>query len=95
MAETVHAHDEPDVGRTAMIGAALGFVGVALPIAVLGTLGGLGVVSALGLGAFVGMWGGAGFGFMMGGTIPLGRQLDAAPVAAPMSDRPEDADPPR
>jgi Mg/Co/Ni transporter MgtE len=67
------ASDEPNIGRSAAIGAAIGFVVVTVGITVAGTVGGMQPGSALGLGAFVGTWGGAGFGFMMGGTIPLAR----------------------
>ena len=35
--------------------------------------GDLGTANSLGLGVFTGMWCGVGFGFMMGGTLPLGR----------------------
>jgi hypothetical protein len=67
----------PNVGRTAVIGYLVGFVAVTVAITVAGTLGGLGFGASLGLGAFVGIWGGGGFGFMMGGTVPLARHLDA------------------
>ena len=40
-------------------------------------LAGWGFGNALGLGTFVGVWGGGGFGFMMGATIPYARYLDA------------------
>ena len=72
--------EEPNVGRNAMIGAAVGFLVVTVAITTAGTLGGIGFGASLGLGAFVGMWGGTGFGFMMGGTIPLARHLDARPI---------------
>ena len=67
----------PNVGRTAMIGYVIGFVVATVAITAAGALGGLGFSSSLGLGAFVGIWGGGGFGFMMGGTVPLARHLDA------------------
>lgn len=67
----------PNVGRTAMIGYLVGFVAATVVISVAGTLSGLGFGASLGLGAFVGIWGGGGFGFMMGGTVPLARHLDA------------------
>jgi hypothetical protein len=54
----------------------VGFLVVATAITVGGCIGGLGFAPALGLGCFVGVWGGGGFGFMMGGTLPLARQLD-------------------
>jgi hypothetical protein len=67
----------PNFGRTAMIGYLVGFIAATVAITVAGTLGGLGFGASLGLGAFVGIWGGGGFGFMMGGTVPLARHLDA------------------
>jgi hypothetical protein len=66
----------PDVGRTAAIGYLAGFVVVTIAITVAGTLAGHGFTPSLGLGAFVGMWGGGGFGLMVGGTLPLARHLD-------------------
>jgi hypothetical protein len=54
----------------------VGFLVVATAITVGGCIGGLGFAPALGLGCFVGVWGGGGSGFMMGGTLPLARQLD-------------------
>lgn len=74
------ASEEPNVGRTAMIGFAVGFIAVAVGITVAGTLGGLGFVASLGIGSFVGIFGGGGFGFMMGGTVPLARHHDAHPA---------------
>src|SRR5688500_10209858 len=66
----------PGVGRTAAIGYLAGFVVVTIAITVAGTLAGHGFTPSLGLGAFVGMWGGGGFGLMVGGTLPLARHLD-------------------
>ncbi|HEY8543945.1 MAG TPA: hypothetical protein VIL36_02815 [Acidimicrobiales bacterium] len=68
--------DPPRVGRGAVIGYLVGFTVLTAAITVAGTLGGLGWQAALGLGAFVGMWGGGGFGFMLGGTLPFARHLD-------------------
>lgn len=67
----------PNVGRTAMIGYVVGFVAATVVITVAGPLGGLGFGASLGLGAFIGIWGGGGFGFMMGGPVPLALHLDA------------------
>lgn len=67
----------PNLGRTAMIGYVVGFVTATVAVTAAGTLGGLGFGPSLGLGAFIGIWGGGGFGFMMGGTLPLARHLDA------------------
>lgn len=71
------ADTEPNVGRTGMIGYAIGFTVATVGITIAGTLGGLGFGPSLGLGAFVGFWGGGGFGFMLGATIPFARYLDA------------------
>ena len=68
---------EPNVGRSAMVGYVVGFFVVSIAMTVLGMVLGLSLGAALGLGAFVGIWGGGGFGFMMGGTVPLARYLDA------------------
>lgn len=67
---------EPNVGRTAMIGYLVGFVASAAIITAVGTIEGLGVGASFGLSAFVGVWDGGGFGFMMGGTIRLAQYLD-------------------
>ncbi len=61
-----------------MIGAASGFAIVTVAITVAGTLGGIQPGSAFGLGVFVGIWGGGGFGFMMGAILFLARHTDAA-----------------
>ena len=77
VAETVADADMPNVGRSAAIGYLVGFVVVTIAITVGATFAGQGVGASLGLGAFVGLWGGGGFGFMMGGTVPLARHLEA------------------
>lgn len=70
--------DEPNIGRTATLGAALGFLVVTIATTTAGTLGGIGAMNSLGLGAFAGMWGGVGFGFMVGAAFPLARHLNAS-----------------
>lgn len=35
---------------------------------------------AAGIGAFVGMWGGGGFGFMVAGSVALARRFEAVPA---------------
>jgi hypothetical protein len=67
----------PNVGRVAMVGYAVGFVIATVVITIVGTVAGLGLGASFGLGVFVGAWGGGGFGFMMGGTIPLALHLEA------------------
>jgi hypothetical protein len=68
---------EPNWGRGGAIGYLTGLLATTLVITIIGTIGGLGFGPSLGLGAFVGVWGGGGFGFMLGATIPLARHLDA------------------
>jgi hypothetical protein len=76
-ADTYGTPPEPNIGRTAVIGAVIGFTVVSVVVTAIATLSGMHPGSALGLGTFIGTWGGAGFGFMMGGTIPFARHLDA------------------
>jgi hypothetical protein len=71
------AISEPNLGRAGMVGYAVGFLVATVAITLVGTLGGLGFGNSLGLGAFVGLWGGGGFGFMLGATIPFAKHLDA------------------
>ncbi len=65
------AKDDSGLWRGSLIGAALGFVVLTVTITLIGTLGGFEPLSALGLGAFVGLWGGCGFGMMMGGVVAM------------------------
>ena len=53
---------EPNVGRSGAIGYVVGFFVAAIVITGAGTLAGWGFGNALGLGTFVGVWGGGGFG---------------------------------
>lgn len=82
----VQAHaDESGESRTwhhAAVGAAVGFAITAVVILVVGTLAGIGAGGALGLGLFVGGFGGVGFGFMMGGMASFAKQLDGHATAA-------------
>lgn len=68
---------EPNWGRGGAIGYVTGFLASIVIITTIGTVGGLGFAPSFGLGAFVGVWGGGGFGFMLGATIPLARHMDA------------------
>jgi hypothetical protein len=68
-------------GRGAAIGYLIGFAVAMCAITAVGTIGGLGFGPSVGLGAFVGLWGGGGFGFMLGGTLPLAREMDRAEAA--------------
>jgi hypothetical protein len=75
--DTSSERAEPNVARSGMVGYAIGFVVVTAGITLAGTISGLGFANSVGLGAFVGFWGGGGFGFMLGTTIPFARYLDA------------------
>lgn len=70
------ATPDPEIMRPAVVGAATGFAVVMLTVAIGGTVSGIEPGAALGLGVFTGMWGGAGFGFMMGATLPFARHTD-------------------
>ena len=71
------AQAEPNWGRGGAIGYLIGFSAATVIITTIGTVGGLGFGPSFGLGAFVGVWGGGGFGFMLGATVPLARHMDA------------------
>ena len=60
---------EAAVGRAALVGGAVGFVGVTLAVWAMGIVSGAGVVPALALGVFVGSWGGLGFGAMLFASV--------------------------
>lgn len=83
----------PGLGRCLGIGSGIGiavaFVGIAVP----SLLAGMEVGSALGFGAFVALWGGLGFGSMMGGVAYV---VGVERAAADASDEePADAGSPR
>lgn len=61
--------NEATLWRGALFGAALGFAFFALTIAIAAAASGFAPVSALGIGVFGGLWGGLGFGMMMGGAF--------------------------
>ena len=69
---------DPEILRPAAIGATIGFIVVTLVVTIGGSAGGIEPGAAFGLGLFTGMWAGAGFGFMLGATLPLARHMDAA-----------------
>jgi hypothetical protein len=73
----------PDVRRNAKIGASTGFVVTAVTVTVGCALGGMAAPSALGLGVFVGGWGGAAFGFMLGSAISIAGDTAPGPTPAP------------
>lgn len=60
--------EDARVGRAAFRGAVVGFLGISVLVALGGLLCGLTGASSIGLGVFVGMWGGLGFGFMFGAS---------------------------
>jgi hypothetical protein len=72
--------DGADVRRNAVIGATTGFLVTAVAVAVGCALGGMAATSALGLGVFVGGWGGAAFGFMLASAISLAGHTEPRPV---------------
>jgi ammonia channel protein AmtB len=70
------ARRAPNVKRSAILGALVGFTVATTGVGVSLLLDGMDAVQAFGVGTFVGVWGGLGFGVMMGATIPLARDLD-------------------
>jgi hypothetical protein len=90
---TAPSSSEPNIGRSVVTGAAIGFASVAVGITAVGAIGGMQPGAALGLGMFIGIWGGAGFGCMLGGTIPLSRHLEAQ-ASHGTHPRPEEPDRP-
>ena len=69
----VEAAEEPRVGRAAMRGALLGFVLVAIGVTWMAYAGSADFGGAVGVGVFVGIWGGCGFGGMMGAILCITR----------------------
>lgn len=65
--------EEPRVGRAAVRGALLGFVLVAIGSTWMAYAGSADFGGAIGVGVFVGIWGGCGSGGMMGATMCLTR----------------------
>ncbi len=81
----------PVIGRTLLIGCAIGVAVSFAGMVTAGLVGGLGVGPSLGLGVFVSFWGGLGFGGMMGGAAGLiqDERLDTTngePAAVPVVD---------
>lgn len=60
---------EPQIGRAALRGAAVGFSAVAALVGLMGVLCGLEAGSAAGLAVFVASFGGIGFGAMLGASL--------------------------
>jgi hypothetical protein len=61
------------VARATAIGAALGFLVFGGLGGGIGLFAGMEMASAAGVGAFVGVWGGPGFGAMLGGILAVTR----------------------
>jgi hypothetical protein len=76
IAATPERTAESTTMRSAALGYVVGAVLSTILVGVGGILAGLGAGPAFGLGAFIGVWGGGGFGFMLGATLVLGRHHD-------------------
>lgn len=83
--------EDAEVFRSAAKGAVLGFTAIAGLVALGFVLVGVPVGGAIGVGAFIGFWGGTGFGFMIGGSSAMGRLEGSAALAEP-SREPAPAD---
>lgn len=74
------------VGRGALCGAVIGFIVVASLVTVVGMIAGLEALDSIGLGAFAAVWGGPGFGALVGAVMVITRNEQvAAAVEAPAS----------
>ncbi len=82
---------EAGIGRAAATGAAIGFVVVLTIVACIALAGGAGVVSALAVGAFAALWGGPGWGGMVGAVRYADRIADDERSAATARRRAEEA----
>jgi hypothetical protein len=76
-AQTTTPVEVSTIGRGIVIGAVSGWIAVTALATLLGLAGGMGLTSAFGFAACVSVWGGLGFGAMMGGTVAFTRDLDA------------------
>lgn len=74
----------PRVGLAAARGAAVGFLLVAPAFTILGLLVGAGAAGAVGLGLFVGIWGGCGWGGMLAASMHLTRAERPVQVLGPV-----------
>jgi len=75
-ANALVAAEEGRVWRAAMCGGAIGFAVVAVVLAIAAAASGMDLASAVGLGVFVGIFSGGGFGFMGGAVFTLAGQTD-------------------
>jgi hypothetical protein len=70
--------DPPGMGKALTIGVVIGTAASFLGVGAAFLIGGQGWGTAIGMGAFVAMWGGLGFGFMVSGVIWATRAEEAA-----------------
>jgi hypothetical protein len=70
------ADRELGLGRGILRGSLIGFVVVSTIVLVIALLAGYDAADALGIGAFAGLWGGPGFGGMMGATLAASHAHD-------------------
>ena len=61
------------LGRAILMGSLIGFLVVLAIVCTIAVLAGYDAADALGVGAFAGLWGGPGFGGMMGATLAANR----------------------
>ena len=74
-------------GRAAVVGAVIGYFVVLTIVTGIALAAGAGVVSALGVGAFAALWGGPGWGGMIGAVRHADRVSDDEPAARSPSSR--------
>jgi hypothetical protein len=67
--EQIPTSAEPKIGRAAAIGALIGFVLVVVVYGSISLFAGSGNEGAAGIAVFAGIWGGPGFGAMMGAVV--------------------------
>jgi hypothetical protein len=77
--QDVAAAEESPVARGVVVGAAVGIVCFVIGISALAIAVGVPVWSSIGLGAFTALWGGLGFGAMIGGVHALNRMEHQSP----------------
>ena len=75
------------VGREVLWGAGVGFLSVTLLVGLLSLWNGSGRAGALGLGIYVGFFGGCGFGGMLGGIRAVTSHNGDEPAAHPEEER--------
>jgi predicted phage tail protein len=83
--------DPPGIGKALTVGVGVGVAAAFIVVAGGFLAGGQGWGPALGMGAFVALWGGLGFGGMIGGVVYLTRADAAGEQARHRSDRQPEA----